>query len=93
MGVLENEDVVKLNSFYLELKILVDSLKLLAKRWERYAMFKRYPPIDKTGAKIEKEVFIRYEDVRRTYVETFSVQEKILNSFDEIITMLETYRK
>jgi len=93
LGVLENEDVVKLNAFYLNLKMLVDSLKILAERWERYVMFKRYPPIDKQRNEIEIEINIRYDDVCRTYLEAFAIQEKAMSGFDEIITMLEVYRK
>lgn len=93
LGVLDDEDVVKLNAFYLNLKMLVDSLKILAERWERYVMFKRYPPIDKQRNEIEIEINIRYDDVCRTYLEAFDIQEKAMNGFDEIITMLEVYRK
>ena len=85
IGLLDNEDVGAITTFYTLIKALLDSLVYLSHRWELYAQYTR------VSLPNSNEIEMKYNDMLNAHKAAFDYQEKIYELYPDVLARLEKY--
>lgn len=85
IGLLDDEDVGALTTFYTLIKALLDSLVYLSHRWELYAQYTRAALPNPT------EIEMKYNDMLNVHKAAFDYQEKIYELYPDVLARLKEY--
>ncbi|WP_196603466.1 hypothetical protein [Pectinatus haikarae] len=92
LGILDEDDIPRIIFFYMQLKSLIDTLMVLAERWEKYASYCN-ANAPTTQAKDITIVRILKKNIDDTHKLAFNIQEKVLKDAGEALSALEKYKQ